>query len=251
MTLRQLYYRLVSEQAIPNDQSAYNVLSRKIAQARRDGAFPDLIDRGREIHVASCWSSPADALHALADQYRVDRTEGQEASVFLGVEKAGLVRLMQSWFGEYGTPVLALGGYASQSYVEQIRRDVARRDRPAVLLYAGDFDPSGEDIDRDLIERTGCWAETRRVALSPEQIIEHQLPVNPGKVGDSRARAFTERHGALVQVEVDALDPGTLRGLFEAALAPFVDTSIFHAVRDREDVERAELRQLADRAGDD
>ncbi|MQB02474.1 MAG: hypothetical protein GEU78_20075, partial [Actinobacteria bacterium] len=49
VTLRQLFYRLVTSQLIPNSSTAYKRLSALTAQARRDGTFPDLIDRGRQI----------------------------------------------------------------------------------------------------------------------------------------------------------------------------------------------------------
>src|SRR5207249_5207910 len=51
-----------------------------------------------------------------------------------------------------------------------IRDDVWRQLRPAVLLYAGDFDSSGEDIFRDFVARTDCWTHTRRIALTAEQV---------------------------------------------------------------------------------
>ena len=94
----------------------------------------------------------------------------------LGVEKAGLVAQLQAWFADLRVPVLALGGYTSQSYVDDVRRDVVRRGRPAVLLYAGDFDPSGEDIGRDFVARSACWARVVRVALSSDQVRAYQLP---------------------------------------------------------------------------
>jgi hypothetical protein len=112
--------------------------------------------------------------------------------------------------------------------------------RPAVLLYAGDFDPSGEDIDRDFIDRTDCWDKVIRVALSVDQVREYRLPINPGKTTDSRAAGFIERHGELMQVELDALDPGVLRELFQDAIDDFWDESIFEDVlaREQRDIER-------------
>ncbi len=50
VTLRQLFYRLVAAGLIPNTPAAYKTLSTKTARARRQGAFPDLIDRTRRIH---------------------------------------------------------------------------------------------------------------------------------------------------------------------------------------------------------
>jgi hypothetical protein len=265
VTLRQLFYRLVSEQLIPNVDTSYKRLSALTAQARRDGAFPELVDRGRHIHRSLYFDDVAEALAETLRWYRLDRTIGQDVSVYLGVEKAGIVEQLRSWFGDYGIPVLALGGYSSQSYVGQVVADVQSQRlpdrliddygatwdvdtpnwRPAVLLYAGDFDPSGEDIDRDFVARTGCWDKVIRVALSAEQVQTYRLPPNPGKVTDSRAAAFTARHGQLVQVELDALDPVDLRRLYTDAIAQFWDTSAYDAVLARERADLAQLRAIA------
>lgn len=244
VTLRQLFYRLVSEQLIPNTTSAYKVLSKRTAEARRDGWFPDLIDRGRAIHRPTAWASPDQILTVAQHSYRRDRTEGQDVSIYVGVEKAGTVIQLESWFGERGVPILALGGYSSQSYIEQIKKDVSEQERPAVLLYAGDFDPSGEDIDRDFVERTGCWQEVVRVALTREQVEEHKLPVNAGKAADSRSTGFVKRHGELVQVELDALPPETLHDLYEQVLARYWDDDAFKRAMKREASERAILSKV-------
>ncbi len=244
VTLRQLFYRLVSAQLIPNTTSAYKVLSKRTAEARRDGEFPDLIDRGRAIHRPTAWDSPEQILTAAHRSYRRDRTEGQDVSIYVGVEKAGLVIQLESWFGERGIPILALGGYSSQSYIEDIKKDVAEQGRPAVLLYAGDFDPSGEDIDRDFVERAGCWRDVVRVALTREQVDEHELPMNVGKVADSRAASFVERHGELLQVELDALPPETLRAVYEEALALYWDDDAYRRTLKREAAERDTLSKV-------
>lgn len=241
VTLRQLFYRLVAAEILPNTTTAYKTLSSRTAEARRAGAFPDLIDRTRTIHRYQTFTGADDARDYLRAIYRRDRTEGQDTSVYLGVEKAGIVAQLEAWYGDLGVPILALGGYSSQSYVQDVKADVSASGRPAVLLYAGDFDPSGEDIDRDFVARADCFAKVVRVALTAEQVAAYDLPPQPGKRADSRAAGFVARHGQLVQVELDALPPETLRGLYRDALAEFWDTSAHVDVLDREDAERAEL----------
>lgn len=241
VTLRQLFYRLVSIQMIPNTTAAYKRLSSVTAEARRCGDFPDLIDRGRTIHRYQQFDGPAQALGWLARIYRRDRTTGQDVSLYLGVEKAGMVVQLQAWFGDLGIPILALGGYSSQTYVDDVVADVNRTSRAAVLLYAGDFDPSGEDIDRDFTERTECWDKVVRVALTADQVQDYGLPINPGKVTDSRTAGFIARHGELMQVELDALDPAVLRGLFQIALDGYWDTSTYESVLAQE---RDDLQQM-------
>jgi hypothetical protein len=244
VTLRQLFYRLVSAQLIPNRQAAYKRLSELTAAERRAGRFPSLIDRGRTIHRYQTWTSPQDALTDAAAVYRRDRTEGQEWSVYLGVEKAGIVEQLTAWFGDLGVPILALGGYASQSYVDEVAADVEADGRRSVLLYAGDFDPSGEDIDRDFVARGGCWDKVVRVALDAAQVVDYALPPNPGKASDSRAQGFIDRHGELVQVELDALDPVDLRALYTAAIGDYWDTSTFEDVLAQEAADRSSLAAL-------
>ena len=107
----------------------------------------------------------------------------------------------------------------------------------------GDFDPSGEDIRRDFIDRTDCWDEVVRVALSREQVTEYNLPPQPGKRSDSRAAKFEARHGRLVQVEVDALPPDTLRNLFNRVVMTYLDKSILDEVMRFEVEDRGALEK--------
>jgi hypothetical protein len=80
-----------------------------------------------------------------------------------------------------------------------------------------------------------------RVALSAEQVTAHELPPALGKVTDSRSAAFMRRHGTLVQVELDALPPDTLRRLYAEALASFWDDGAYRQAVDREDDDRTVL----------
>ena len=211
VTLRQLYYRLVSEGLMPNRQQSYKTLSAKTAAARREGWFPALIDRTRDIERFDTWESPEHALDWLTKIYRRPRDEGQEWSIYIGVEKHGLTTQLMAWFANLGIPVMALGGYSSQTFVDVVANDVHGQKRKSVLLYAGDFDASGMDIDRDFIERAHIFDETVRVALTADIVRDYNLPPMPGKAEDSRSARFMLEHGELVQVELDALAPNDLR----------------------------------------
>jgi hypothetical protein len=245
VTLRQLFYRLVSSGLIPNNRSSYTQLSSTTAKARRARSFPALIDRGRVIHRYQTFGSPAEAIRDTRSCYRRDRTEGQEVSIYLGVEKNGIVEQLQSWFGGLGVPILALGGYSSQTYADDVRDDIAAEVRPAVLIYAGDFDPSGEDIDRDFLKRVQGFDEVRRIALNIEQIEQYDLPEMDGKQTDSRASGFVAKHGRLVQVELDALDPEVLRGLYQGAIDELWDSDAYDAILKIEAQERASIGEAA------
>ena len=245
VTLRQLFYRLVAKGVIQNTSTAYKTLSSRTAAARREGDFPALADNTRAISRYRSFDGPDDAREWLVEIYQRDHTEGQQYNVYLGVEKRTMLAQLQAWFGDHGLPMLALGGYSSQSFEAEVIADAEGDGRPAVLLYAGDFDPSGEDIDRNFVKQVACFDSVVRVALTPEQVEEYKLPPQPGKSSDSRSAAFIQRHGALVQVELEALDPETLRELYADALKDFWDTSAFRSSLAAEKVDMLDLNPSA------
>jgi hypothetical protein len=75
-------------------------------------------------------------------------------------------------------------------------------------------------------------------------VIEYDLPPTMGKATDPRAATFCVRHGQLVQVEVEALDPVALRGLYQAAIGRYWDDEAYAAVLHQEDNDRERLAEI-------
>lgn len=248
VTLRQLFYRLVADQSLPNTQNYYKTLSARTAEGRRDGTFPDLLDRTSRIEEPITFTDPDDGLDWLRKLYRHDRQQGQPAHIWLGVEKVGMSAQLDSWFTDpLGIPHIALGGFASQTLCDQVRRRIEADDRPSVLVYVGDHDPTGEDIDRDFQHRVG-FDKVMRIALNADQLDIYKIPKNvldpeveKKLKRDSRSAKFLERHGYLDQYEVDALDPNLLRRLYSEAINQFMDKSKFETVMSQEAQDRGVL----------
>jgi hypothetical protein len=263
VTLRQLFYRLVAMEALPNTQQAYGSLSAQSAEARRglskfySGTFPSLMDRGRDIDRPHLWESAADAAAWLADRYMEDRSELQPVSMYVAVEKNALRGQLFQWFAPLGLPVIALGGYPSQTLADQVYEDARnghRKGKKQVLIYGGDFDADGEDIQRDFVDRAGCFDEVMRVALTPEQIEEFRLPPQPGKWSSARAAGFADKYADLfesvygydlVQIELDALPPEDLRRVYQEAIDQWFDKDAYDEVREHERAEKAKVEALA------
>ncbi|MEU9888808.1 hypothetical protein [Sphaerisporangium sp. NPDC051011] len=157
VTLRQVHYRLVAAGLIPNTPPTYRRLSSRLAQARREGRFPELIDTLREVHVPPAWPDAAAFLREAPEWFGLDRTRGQAHALYVAAEKDTLRSMFTSWLADLGVPVLVVRGFGSQSYVDVVRRRTQADPRKPVLLYVGDFDCSGEDVERDWVARTGCW----------------------------------------------------------------------------------------------
>lgn len=250
VTLRQVHYRCVAAGLIPNTPPVYRRLSSRLAQARREGRFPDLVDSLRTVHVAPSWPNASAFLEEVPTWFHLDRMRTQPEAVWLAAEKDTLRAMFTDWLAPLGLPVLVVRGFGSQSYVDVVRARTARDPRPAVLLYVGDFDCSGADIERDWVARTGCWSVVHRIALTYEQVQADQLPPAEGKRDDPRWPAFAAQYGfALeepVQWEVEALDPGQLRRLVLAAVDRHIDRAALQEVVAEEDRQRRNLENYLD-----
>jgi hypothetical protein len=250
VTLRQLFYQLVSNQTLPNSEYAYKKLSERTAAARRMIAnpFPDLLDLVPHAYQLSAWGNSADFAAEAIPQFHLDRTLGQPYAIWLVVEKNGIVAQLKSWFSRYGIHIVGLGGFASQTLCGMIKSMVEVDGRPAVLIYAGDHDASGDELEADFVVRTGCWTEHVRIALTKAQIAEFHLPINPGRPKDKRQRKFCLRHGydpqKPVQVELDALSPETLRTLYQNAFDAYWDVEAYGKMLSAEEAELTKLKRL-------
>jgi hypothetical protein len=220
----------------------------RLAQARREGRFPDLIDTLREVHVPPAWPDAGAFLGEAPTWFRLDRTRGQEHALYVAAEKDTLRLLLTGWLAELGVPVLVVRGFGSQSYVDVVRERTVRDDRECVLLYVGDFDCSGEDIERDWVQRTGCWDRVERVLLTHDQVRGYGLPAAEGKRDDPRWPGFAARHGfdinEPVQWEVEALPPEELHRLVLDAVDPYVDRHVLADIVADEGRQRRALAAL-------
>jgi hypothetical protein len=244
-TLRRNHYELVSDPAAieagySNTPGDYKRLSELTAKARRYDDFPNYSESVRSVSQAQFFDDAQELREHIREIARLDRMAGQKNAICVCVEKDGTRGFLHDWFDEYGVLVTSLNGYASWTLVDKLFRwhvndDLMKgNNRELVVLYAGDHDASGEDIDRDFRERSGL--DVRRVALLPEQVERYKLPRSPFEKDDSRAKAFVRRHGGLWQTELDALDPDILRELFMEAFDELWDKSAYE-------------QRLADEAG--
>ncbi len=115
--------------------------------------------------------------------------------------------------------------------------------KPVVVLYFGDFDPSGEDMVRSLGERLtalGSEPEIVKCALTLDDIKRYRLPTDFTKRTDTRRAAFVSKFGD-VSVEFDALPLAVLRDRIIEELETRIDMRALHRVQRRERKERQRL----------
>ena len=234
ITLRQLYYRLVARLLIPNTINSYKRLSRILVKAREQGDVPlnCLEDRSRRIlgrgdtGYDSAEEYLKNKLSSLQDSWKgfsMPMWEDQPVYLLISLEKDALSRLVSRVGNRYSIRTFPTRGYPSFSYVQTMAKYMQTRlgGKPTIVLYFGDFDPSGVDIERDLEDRLGRYGareyKVKRIALTAEQIKQYKLPPMPVKRSDARAESFMAEHGDK-SVELDALDPNLLQDTVERAI---------------------------------
>lgn len=257
LSVRQLYYQLVSRDVVENTERSYKRVASIINDARLAGLLDwDAIeDRGRDIVTRSRWTSGGSILRAVADQFHMDMWEGQDRRVFIMVEKAALAGVMERPAREYDVPLLAAKGYPSVSVVRELAVEHflphLSDGQRILLLHLGDHDPSGLDMTRDIEERLrlfldgGMGVEVRRIALNMDQVEEYNPPPNPAKVTDSRFENYQAFHGD-ESWELDALEPSVLTALVTSHITAEIDADAWKEREDEIDDIKARLMQTAD-----
>ena len=245
ITLRQLYYRLVARLLIPNTINSYKRLSRMMVKAREQEDVPVncLEDRSRRIlgRGDTGYDSAEDylkqKLSSLQDSWKgftMPMWEDQPVYLLISLEKDALSRLVSRIANQYSVRTFPTRGYPSFSYVQTMANYMQTRlgGKPTIVLYFGDFDPSGVDIERDLEDRLGRYGakdfKVKRIALTADQIRQYSLPPMPVKRSDARAESFMAEHGDRA-VELDALDPNLLQEMVEKAILDNIDVRKWNA----------------------
>ena len=262
LTIRGLHYQLVSR-GMTNDIQHYKRVVAATGQARWDGiiSFGAFSDRERSM---ACNTQSDDTIYEdevmnakkqiklWANNYYLNRWENQPIYPEVLIEKKALEAVFYKTCMTNGVALGACKGYPSLTFLHDISfriKEAEYRGKQPIILYFGDYDPSGEDIPRALREnliQLGCneELEVRRICLNEDQVIDWGLPPAPTKDTDSRSVHWT----GLGQVELDAVKPEKLMNLLQGAIDEVFDEELYDELKEREKREatmyRTELKEF-------
>jgi hypothetical protein len=253
MTVRQVYYRLVSRQDIENSRSRYQAVSDVLVEARKNGdvEWDWIEDRLRQPCSPSMYTDLRDFLGVVNYSYRKDVWPTQPLLLEAWCEKDALSGIFEDTLRPYGVTLNTGRGYDGWDslYRAQLRYRQARiQDKPVVILYFGDHDPSGEDMVRSLRERLEWFrvkVEIVKCAILHEDIDRYNLPPNFAKQTDTRRKAFVEKYGDKC-VELDALPVDVLKNRIIEAVESRMDMKALAEIEAVEVEERKRLTALID-----
>lgn len=263
LTIRALHYQLVSR-GMTNTLQHYKRVVAAMEVARWDGRvdFEAFSDRDR----AMCGTTKATEtiLEDKQDEakrqvglwmrsYGKNRWENQPYYPEILIEKKALEGVFAKPCAKWDVAVGACKGYPSLTFLYELSerlRDAQSEGKKPIILYFGDYDPSGEDIPRSIgenLQKFGVYdVEIRRIALMEQQVIEWKLPPAPAKETDSR----TANWDGLGQVELDAVKPEKLISMLNDAVNEIFDQDLYDELITQENEERelfqAELKRYVE-----
>ena len=193
-------------------------------------------------------------LEDTPSEYKIPRWYKQPHYVEVWTEKDAQVGLLRSLL-RGGTPnsdgkqvrIVPTKGYSGPAYnsvnVDRLKAWQAVG-KEIHILYFGDMDPSGENIEKVLSNKLAEYGlvniDFQRMAVTDEQITQYRLPVNPDPdtlaklKRDTRKRQFIRNHnGRLFQVEIDALaalQPNVFKNLVLNSVDQFYNEEIYEEV---------------------
>jgi len=279
-SLRTLYYRLVSVGILPHSTSAYKTLSRKCVEWRMAGHYSwdflqdatritlgriddDIYDGGEIEELKTSVDAQLNSIDLdkildslfddLSPYFNHGRWATQPVIVEIWVEKEALAQTLSAWLGDKSIIIRVNRGYSSWTFIYnnvcELRETIKKHDK-VVILYLGDHDPSGLDIDRFLAEALAAFridpdkVKFQRFGLTQEQIDCNKLPPIEVNVKDSRAAGYIQTYGNRAW-ELDALlayAPEEFKKELRKAVDSYFDEEIAERVKDR-------ASELEDEAG--
>lgn len=253
-SVRHVFYRMTDprlDEPVVKSDRGYAQVQDRMTKMRRAGRIPygwvsDATRRGYHTHT---YRDASDFLLRWQGAYRADLWAGTGVYVEVWCESRSLAGVIEATCRELAVSLYPAGGFASLTLTfeaaEWINEVTERGAIPAHVLYLGDYDPAGvlidASIDRELREHLdgGVDLHFHRLAITPEQIAEHDLPTKPRKRGERRAQHVEET------VEAEAMPARTMRTLLRTAIESFLPAGALEAARAAEESERALIRRFA------
>lgn len=257
-TLRSMFYRLYTKGLIPNTSASYISLDRATVKARWSGKLPIncFTDNSRKVlnKFNEDYFSPKEfidnrikIIQSIPYNYinLIPKWHNQPHYIEVWIEKDAMGNILQSILNGRDVKIIPNKGFTSLTFLYECAnrlKHFKKLGKDIHILYFGDFDPSGDYMVDDLINRLNRLnldansIDFKKIAVTHEQINKYNLPFNPDKITsekmlkDSRTNNFIEKYGKLYAVEIDALpalSPEDFKKLVIQSVDQFYDRNIY------------------------
>ena len=253
-SVRHVFYRMTDPrlpEPVEKSENGYQQVQNRITKLRRSGELPYgwITDATRRGYHTNTFSGSEDFLRRFMGLYRADIWRDANVYVEVWCESRSIAGIIEDDCEELAVSLYPAGGFTSITLAyqaaEYINAKTGDGEIPAHVIYIGDHDPAGVLIDKSLEAELREHLDLEvdftfhRIAITPEQITEYDLPTKPRKSGDRRALHITET------VEAEAMPANILRAMLREKIEEFMPAGALEVAKVAEESEREHLARWA------
>jgi hypothetical protein len=204
-SVRHVFYLMTDPRRafhVEKTEAGYRQVQRQLSEMRKLGLLPYgwIADATRMGWHVYAYTNAADFIRRMHGAYRADIWGRSDAYCETWVESRSIASVIRDDCDELGVSLYPAGGFSSLTLPYEAAQEIADKVRDTgktiEIVYVGDYDPAGVLIDVDIegkirghLDNAGIDnpVSFHRIAITPEQIAEHDLPTKPRKEGDKRA----------------------------------------------------------------
>ena len=258
-SIRHVFYRMTDPrlpEPVEKSDAGYNQVQHRVTRMRRNGdlRYSWISDMSRTGFHTDTYDDATDFLRGIDGLYRQNLWQSAPCYCEVWCESRSIASVVRDDCRNLAVSLYPCGGFSSITLAHEaalaIDHYTGRGTVPAEIIYIGDHDPAGVLIDvsleRELRQHIAPEVELNfhRIAITPEQIIEYDLPTKPRKAGDRRALHIRET------VEAEAMPAGVMRQLLRDTVETFLPADSLRVAKVAEESERELLFTLADELGE-
>lgn len=248
--IRFTYYTATTRGIVPKTDSGYRMVQQAILQMRRQGVLPWawIVDSNRWMRKPPSYGDLSEAVEDFAAMYRRALWRNSSAAVEVWCESESVAGVLYPITSKWDVPLYPMKGQSSDTFVWGAAQTYKRDPRQLHIFYVGDHDPHGYEIETQLhaklLEHSGRTdISFQRLACDADDVARLGLAGGPAKKSTYRD-ALVGRTVAWEgpAVEVEAIEPPTLRGWLDSWISEYADKEAIKVLEIAEESEREAIR---------
>lgn len=253
ITLRGVFYRVVSAGESPKSKAAYDRIGREVLKMRREGRLPYswIADGTRWTRKPKTHRDLESALEDTRALYRRRLWDNQADEVQIFSEKDAITGVIYPVTAEWDVPLCVVRGFSSETYLYSIAESIKDAKWPVYFYQLGDHDPSGVVAWDSIVRKIRAFVphvdlHTERIAVTEDQIrgsvtggvplVTRPTDLSKGSK-HARSKVWTDM-SIKDSIEVDAIPPTILRRIVTEAIERHIDPEALAVTKAAEESER-------------
>jgi hypothetical protein len=247
-----IFYRMTNPRLIEpveKSESGYRHTQYRSVALRRACviSYGWITDASRRGYFINTFADRFNFVRQISGLYRSDLWSHNDCYCEVWTAARSIASVIDDDCREFAVPLFPAARFSSITLAYQAAEQInaEHNGRHLIIFYIGDYDPAGVLIDVALKSELRRHLDPHvsmefvRLGITPEQIVQYNLPTKQRKKTDRRSPHVAET------VEAEAMPAGILRGLLRNFIEALLPTGAPAAARAAEESERNLLRSWA------